>query len=554
MKVLIIGGYGTFGGRLVRLLCDDNRFTLLIAGRSLAKAQVFCGALIAKAKLVPTTFDRDGDVARQLASIAPDAVVDASGPFQVYGEDCYRVVTACLTQRIHYLDFADARGFVIGIAQFDTAARTAGVTVLSGVSTLPALSAAVLRRLADGLVLRAVAIGIAPSPFAGMGLNVIRMIAGYAGKPVQRLQDGRLVTDYAMTAARRVIVAPPGHVPLRPRQFSLADTPDLSLVPQLWPEVRSVWAGAGTEPVLWHRVLNRLAGLVRLHLLPSLAGLAPLFHWVGNHLVWGEPRGGMYVAVTGEDARGETVSRSWDMIADGDSGPFVPSIAAAVLLRRWASGHPSPTGARACTADVDLSEYEEVFAQLGIVSAQCDGSGEAGPLYRRLLGQGFNVLPEAIRTMHDGEQSWRAEGRASVERGAGILARLAATLFGFPRATPDVPVSVQFDANRGSEIWTRNFGGNRFASVQSEGRGRNAGLMCERFGPFTFAIALVCEPGRLRLVVRGWRLFAIPLPRFLAPRGDTCESVEDGRFQFHVEIGFPWTGLIVRYRGWLLRT
>jgi hypothetical protein len=44
----------------------------------------------------------------------------------------------------------------------------------------------------------------------------------------------------------------------------------------------------------------------------------------------------------------------------------------------------------------------------------------------------------------------------------------------------------------------------------------------------------------------------IPLPRALAPRGDSYEFVEAGRFHFHVEIDHPFTGLIVRYRGWLV--
>jgi len=34
LRILILGGYGTFGGRLARLLADDSRLTLLIAGRS----------------------------------------------------------------------------------------------------------------------------------------------------------------------------------------------------------------------------------------------------------------------------------------------------------------------------------------------------------------------------------------------------------------------------------------------------------------------------------------------------------------------------------------
>ena len=79
-KVLILGGYGTFGGRLAQLLADEERLTLVIAGRSLARARAFCTTLPPAAELA--TFDRDGDVEQQLREIAPDIVVDATGPFQ----------------------------------------------------------------------------------------------------------------------------------------------------------------------------------------------------------------------------------------------------------------------------------------------------------------------------------------------------------------------------------------------------------------------------------------------------------------------------------------
>jgi hypothetical protein len=42
------------------------------------------------------------------------------------------------------------------------------------------------------------------------------------------------------------------------------------------------------------------------------------------------------------------------------------------------------------------------------------------------------------------------------------------------------------------------------------------------------------------------------MPLALAPRIDAYEYVEDGRFRFHVGISHPLTGLIVRYRGWLV--
>src|SRR5262245_34621223 len=181
MRVLILGGYGPFGGRLAQLLADEPRLTLLIAGRARDKAQAFCTQLRATAQLEPLAFDRDGNVERALAAAKPDVVVDASGPFQNYTGDPYRLVRACLALGIDYLDLADGSDFVEGIAQFDADARARGVAILSGVSSFPVLTAAVVRRLSRGMSpelarLDSVTGGIAPSPYAGVGLNVIRAI------------------------------------------------------------------------------------------------------------------------------------------------------------------------------------------------------------------------------------------------------------------------------------------------------------------------------------------------------------------------------------------
>ena len=185
-RILILGGYGTFGGRLAQLLADEDRLTLVIGGRSQAKAAAFCVSLQSKAMAVPLAFDRDREIEPQLREIAPDMVVDASGPFQSYGGDPYRVVKAAIALGIDYLDLADSSAFVKGIAQFDAAARGRGIFVLAGVSSFPVLTAAVIRRLAPGMArIDAVTGGIAPSPYANVGLNVVRAIASYAGRPMR---------------------------------------------------------------------------------------------------------------------------------------------------------------------------------------------------------------------------------------------------------------------------------------------------------------------------------------------------------------------------------
>ena len=212
-------------------------------------------------------------------------------PFQSYCEDPYRVVRAALALGAHYMDFADGSDFVRGIGQFDEEARGRGFFVLSGVSSFPVLTAAVVRRLAQGFErVETITAGIAPSPFAGVGLNVIRATASYAGKPVRLTRGGAPATGYALTETLRYTIAPPGYLPLRNTRFSLVDVPDLQLVPPQWPGLQSIWTGAGPVPEVLHRGLNLLATAVRLGLVPSLAPLAPVFHRAINPLTWGEHR------------------------------------------------------------------------------------------------------------------------------------------------------------------------------------------------------------------------------------------------------------------------
>jgi hypothetical protein len=143
-------------------------------------------------------------------------------------------------------------------------------------------------------------------------------------------------------------------------------------------------------------------------------------------------------------------------------------------------------------------------------------------------------------------------GRANVDRGSSLLARIIAWCIGFPKHGTDVPVKVQFTSEGNSERWTRTFANHSFSSVQYQGRGRSEWLLCERFGMLVFAMALVVEEHRLRLVLRRWSAFGIPLPLWLAPRSESYETQQNGRFHFRVEISHPLAGLIVRYRGWLV--
>jgi hypothetical protein len=350
----------------------------------------------------------------------------------------------------------------------------------------------------------------------------------------------------------RYTISPPGYLPLRNTLFSLVDVPDLKVLPEHWPELDSIWMGAGPVPEILHRMLMGLSWLVRLRILPSLLPFAPLFHFVTNTLRWGEHRGGMFVSVEGLRQGGERIERSWHLLAEGGDGPLIPSMAVQSLILRCLAGKRPPAGARPATQDVEVSDYDAVFQCRTIYTGQRESQAEreAAPLYRRMLGEAWDRLPAPLAALHNlGSDERKAEGVARVEMGKHPFARLLAAIYGFPRPGEHVPVRVSFHRKDHGELWERDFAGRNFSTFQSEGRGGEDKLLVEKFGPVTFAMALVLKQGELHSVTRRWSIFGIPLPLGLAPRSSVYEYADGDDFCFHVEVKHRLTGLLVRYAG-----
>jgi len=548
MKILILGGYGVFGGRLAQLLLDEPELTLLIAGRNLQKAQTFCNSKEGRSTLKPVRLDR-ANLDLALSEHRPDIVVDASGPFQEYGADCYSVIEACLKHKVNYLDFADGADFVFGISRFDEQAKEAGVFILSGVSSFPVLSAAVLREMAKHMTIETVTGGIAPSPYAGIGLNVMRAVVGYAGSEVKLTRGGRQSAGIGLAESKRFTIAVPGALPLRNIHFSLVDVPDLQILPREHGSIRDIWMGAGPVPEFLHRALNLLAKLRAALSLPSFVPFSRLFYWVLNLMKFGEHRGGMFMAVKGiKDGR--PAATSWHLLAEGDDGPLIPSMAIEGVVRQAMKGRRPDVGARPATCALELHDYDALFANRTISTGFRDDRVEA-PIYRKVLGDAFETLPEQVQLLHNSQKARRWSGVATVTRGPGLFAGLFSALFGFPKSAQDIPVTVDFAPKDGGELWTRTFGKTVFSSLQKEGMGRDKHLITEKFGAVTVSLAAVITGEKLMLIPRRWSMFGIPLPRFLLPGGNSHETQQDGKFVFDVEMALPFFGLIVAYKGTL---
>lgn len=535
-RILVLGGYGAFGGRLSRRLRDDGH-EVIVAGRSLAKARDFCAG---EDGLIPVALDSRGDLA--LARHRPAIVVDAAGPFQ---QASLHVPEACIAAGIHYLDLADARDFIGRIGALDAAARAAGVAIVAGASSLPALSGAVARRLAVGMDdVRAVEIALSISNRGGAGAAAAAAILSYVGQPIRLWRGRTWQAGFGCHELRRERFEVGGVAPLAGRGASLCEVPDLDLLPERLPGRPAVTFRAGTDSQLQNLGLAAMARLVRWGL---IGNLSRWLHWLepARRLTAGRgsERSAMSARLFGT-AGGRRLERRWTLIADRGDGPEIPTLAVPVLVRRLLAGEIA-AGARDAGTLMDLDDYDAAFAGLAIRHEQRE-LALPPPLYARAMGAAFERLPPAVRALHEVLRDDGAHGRATVTRGGNPIARLIGRIVGFP-PEGEHDLHVHFEEQEGVETWTRRFSGKGFHSRLALRRG----LLVERFGLLTFGFALPSDERGLEMILRAWWLGPVRMPLLLGPRCAAREWEEDGRFRFDVSIGLPPIGGIAHYRGWL---
>lgn len=537
-RVLVLGGYGGFGARLARRMAADG-WSVIVAGRDITKARTLAAALPG-AEAVRA--DRTGDLKPVLAGVRPDLLVDCAGPFQ--GND-YRVPRTCIAAGVHYIDLADAREFVCGVGELDGAARAAGVAVLAGGSTVPALTGAVLRGLAAPLDrVDAVDIALGASTAATGGGSISRAVLSYAGKPIRIWRGRRWIEAAGMHELEQRVFRVTGRAPMK-RWVALADVPDLKLVPENLPGSPATSFRAGNESLFQLLVARALAGIVRRRWLGSLTQLESILLPLQRAMAHiGSTRSAMAVEVRGW--RDNTaLLRRWTVIADRGNGPEIPVLAAQLIARQLRDGTLGP-GARDTSTLFDLEDFVPLLAELDAVT-QIDHEPLV-PVYRQALGKDYDRLPGPVRQMHAIIGDGGAEGEGVVEGGASPLARMAGRVVGFPPAGT-YPVHVAFTERDGIETWTRSFGPHTFYSCL-----RAVGdTVEERFGPFRFRFAIPADAAGLAMELVRWNALGLPLPRWLAPRIVATERADGTEFLFNVAIALPVIGPVIRYRGRLRR-
>jgi Domain of unknown function (DUF4166)/Saccharopine dehydrogenase NADP binding domain len=540
-SILLLGATGMFGRRLADRLVRVESIRLIVASRSQARAEALANRLGGSEAVAIDTAD---NLARVLAELKPFAVIDCSGPFQGAG---YGVAKTCIEAGCHLIDIADARDYLLGFeAALNTPALQKNVTALSGVSSTPCLSTAVVKEITRGWKrIDTIDMAIAPDGHNDIGLAVAQGTLSYAGKPVNLFRHGRMTTEPGWLRGRNQTFAGVGT-----RHISLAETVDADIMPRMFGVMSRVAFSAGLFSQLEHRGLQALSWLRAKGTVKNLMPFAPLL--VRSSRVirrFGGNTGGMRVCVQGLNSETRWCSAEWSLAAKNGEGPYVPILPIVAAVKLLLRGDLGP-GARMAAGEIPLSAITDEMRELAITTQLVVQTPEKPIFDDAVPPDQMDGLPAIIRQFHDSSLSPVWTGHAKISRSSNLITRVIGKMIGLPDAASNatVRVSVERDVN-GTERWTRMFNGKAFHSIMNRGPDNS---FWERFGLLNFKIKLHVENGKLIYPITKARFFGLPVPRILLPTTEAFETIDElGRFVFDVRIALPIGGVLVHYQGWL---
>jgi len=368
-RILFIGGYGNFGRRIVEHFSANPDLTLFIAGRSLSKAESLVGKLqpTALAALNPIQIDiKKEDVMSQLSRAMPDIVIHTGGPFQ--GQD-HRVPEACIAIGAHYIDLADDRRFVCDIKKLDEHAKEKKVLVVSGASSVPGLSSAVIDHYASLFdTISEINVSIAPGNKSERGEATIRGILSYTGKRFLVFKNGFWISAYGWMDPRHLDF---GGI-IGKRWMANVNVPDLELFPDRYNVAGAVRFQASLELPFLHLTMVGMAALAKWHLIRNWSGMTrPIIHTSKLFKSFGTDKGAMQVEIKGSDTEGKYKQVKWTLHALNGVGPYIPTLSAVIVAEKLISGELNTVGATPCLGLYSMSDFKPYADDLGIYFDEC---------------------------------------------------------------------------------------------------------------------------------------------------------------------------------------
>lgn len=348
--VCVLGGYGVFGSRIIRALVRDA-IPVIIAGRTQKPANQLAKELKQQyphANIQTAIFDVRQSIANNLNMLRPTVLINTCGPFQISD---FSIATTCIALGIHYIDLADARDFVNQIQNLDETAKKNQVMVISGASTVPGLTSAVIEHFQPQFKqITSLDFGISPGAKTPRGTATTKAILSYLGKPLKPFPGGEKA--FGWQNLHSVVYPEIGR-----RWMGNCDVPDLDLLPQKY-HISQLRFVAGMESGLLHLGIWGLSWLVRLGLPINLMKYADLLLRLSHIFdVFGTDEGGMHIILKGIDHNNNPLIIKWFIIVKKGDGPYVPTVPAVILAKKIIANTFNHPGAQPCLGLVGLTEY-----------------------------------------------------------------------------------------------------------------------------------------------------------------------------------------------------
>jgi saccharopine dehydrogenase-like NADP-dependent oxidoreductase len=368
LKTLVLGGYGNFGARICRALADEPSIELIIGGRDINQSTALADVIGGSAKGIAIDHMKV-NFSDNLKQFGIELLIHTAGPFQ---QQDYQVAEAAAKAGAHYIDLADGRRFVCDFSnKLDEIFRSSSRIAISGASTVPALSSAVVDHLCKGWQrIDSIDICIAPAQSAPRGKATLAAVLSYCGESLQVWNEGAWQSLRGWASPQ-----PVQFKRLQPRKGALCDIPDLELFHKHYDVTQRVMFRAAVEVGIAQSVFTALAKLRAWGILPNPSRFAGLLNFTAPALDFlGSSLGGMFVRVEGINSDGTFVKRTWHIAADHDHGPEIPCMAAILLARKIATKKMLPTGAFACVSMLELKEFESEFVKWNMITDFVDES------------------------------------------------------------------------------------------------------------------------------------------------------------------------------------
>ena len=362
--ILVLGGYGNFGKRIVESLANLDDLNILIAGRNINKAEALAQQLSASSIATLTPVELDINAFRfeaVLENLKPNIIIHTSGPFQ--GQN-YRVAQACIDIGCHYIDLADDRRFVCDITTLDERAKANNVLLVSGASTVPGLSSVIVDHFSDQFnSITSIDLAIAPGNQAERGEATVSAILSYTGQYFDVFKQGQWQRAYGWMDSRKVGF---GGI-VGQRWLANVDVPDLELFPSRYSVKETVKFQAGLELAIMHLPMVAMAWLAKIGLVKNWAPLTkPIVKLSNFFLKWGTNQGGMQIIIEGIGENNKPKTITWSLYADNGIGPYTPTLSTIIVAKKLMSGEISKIGAAPCLELFDREELYSCAEALGI--------------------------------------------------------------------------------------------------------------------------------------------------------------------------------------------